>query len=192
MGDSITMPAVRVDLLDASSAPLTVQQYFAGGDPGPIVAALANVPELVGPALGFVGPALGAGAVGVRYKEFAILRASALQECTYCIRAHTTVALDVGLTADEVRALRGEASIAEVFTDARERAMLGWIEALAGSTGPVPDAVWAAAREHWSEAALIEISITVGATMFLNRFATGLHLPTSAPTMERLEQEGMA
>jgi AhpD family alkylhydroperoxidase len=170
---------------------LTAQQYFAGGDPGPIVAALASVPEMLAPTLGFVGAALGAGAVGVRAKEFAILRTSALQGCNYCIHAHTTVALDVGLTPTEVHALRGEVAIDEAFPADRDRALIGWIDALAGATGPVPDDVYASARNHWDEHELVEISITVGATLFLNRFATGLQLPTAPHVLERLAAEGM-
>ena len=182
----------RVELLDASTAPLPAQQYFANGDPGPIVAALATVPELLGPALGFVGPALSAGAIGVRAKEFAILRTSALQGCTYCIHAHTTVSLDVGLTPDEVRALRGELPLEEGFPSPEERALIGWIDALAGATGPIPDDVWTQARAHWGEHDLVEISVTVGATMFLNRFATGFQLPTAPHVLERLAAEGMS
>ncbi|MGB8861622.1 MAG: carboxymuconolactone decarboxylase family protein [Ilumatobacteraceae bacterium] len=182
----------RVELLDAATAPLSAQQYFAGGDPGPIVAALATVPELLGPALGFVGPALSAGAVGVRVKEFAILRTSALQGCTYCIHAHTTVSLDVGLTRDEVLGLRGELPLDEAFPSVAERSLIGWIDALAGATGPVPDDVWADARRYWDEHELVEVSVTVGATMFLNRFATGFQLPTSAQVRERLDAEGLS
>lgn len=181
----------RVELLDASTAPLSAQHYFAGGDPGPIVAALATVPELLGPALGFVGPALSAGSMGVRAKEFAILRTSALQGCTYCIHAHTTVAIDVGLTPQEVRALRGEVPLESGFPLVEERALICWIDALAGATGPIPDDVWILAREHWSEHQLVEISVTVGATMFLNRFATGFQLPTAPHVLERLVAEGM-
>jgi AhpD family alkylhydroperoxidase len=98
----------RIDLLDPSTAPISVRSFFDGGDPGPIVGALAHVPELVAPTLAFVGAALGGGAVGPRYKEFAILRTSALQGCQYCIHAHSSVAFDVGLSTDEIRALRGE------------------------------------------------------------------------------------
>jgi AhpD family alkylhydroperoxidase len=182
----------RLELLDASNAPLSVQHYFAGGDPGPIVAALATVPEMVGPALGFIGPALSAAAVGVRAKEFAILRTSALQGCTYCIHAHSAVARDVGLSVDEVKALRGEASVHDTFTDDKERALIGWIDALAGATGPVHDDAWATARSHWSEAELVEISVTVGATMFLNRFATAFQLPSADHVVSRLNEEGLA
>jgi AhpD family alkylhydroperoxidase len=182
----------RVELLDADTAPLPAQPYFSGGDPGPIVAALAAVPEMLAPTLGFVGPALGAGSVGVRAKEFAILRTSALQGCTYCIHAHTTVALDAGLSATEVRGLRNEVAIDEAFSSQADRTLIGWIDALAGQTGAIGDEVWTAARKHWQEYALIEILLTVGATMLLNRFATGLQLPTSAEVLERLNEEGMA
>ncbi len=181
----------RVELLDATTAPITTQAYFAGGDPGPIVAALAHVPELVGPTLGFVGAALGQGAASTRHKEFAILRTSVLQGCRYCIHAHTTVALDVGLSDAEVRTLRGELPVEQGFPEAAEQALIGWIDGLAGATGPVRDEVWASAREHYAEHILMELSITIGATMFLNRFATGFELPTSPEVLARLESENL-
>jgi AhpD family alkylhydroperoxidase len=181
----------RVDLLDASSAPITVREFFADGDPGPIVAALANVPELVAPTLGFVAAALGPGAASTRHKEFAILRASALQGCRYCVHAHSAVSLDVGLSLDEVRALRGEMAVDEVFTDEAERRLIEWIDALAGATGPVPETVWSAATVHWPAHILVELTVTVGATMFLNRFATGLELPSSADVTDRLDAIGL-
>lgn len=180
----------RLELLDQSTAPLIAQAYFAGGDPGPIVAALANVPELLGPTLAFIGAALGNGASSTRHKEFAILRTSALQGCTYCIHAHTTVALDVGLTPAEVRGLRGELSLEEAFPDQAEQHLIRWIDAMAGATGPVPDDVWASARAGTPDHLLAELSVTIGATMFLNRFATGFQLPTAAGVLERLESEG--
>ena len=182
----------RTQLLDIDQAPITAQQYFADGDPGPIVAALATVPELLGPTLNFVGAALGPGSVSVRAKELAILRTSVLQGCRYCIHAHTAVALDVGLSTDEIRGLRGDIVLEDAFPQMAERALIGWIDALAGATGPIPDDVWDAAREHWPEHALVELTVTVGATMFLNRLATGLELPTSDQVSARLSQAGLA
>ena len=182
----------RVDLLDGDSAPITVREFFAGGDPGPIVAALANVPELLGPTLGFIGPALGAGSTGVRAKEFAILRTSALQGCRYCVDAHTTVALDVGLTDDEVRALRGELELGDAFDAERDLALIAWIDATAGTTGPVADDVHERVSAHWDDHELVELSVTIGATLFLNRFATGFELPTSPDVRRRLDEHGMS
>ena len=57
---------------------------------------------------------------------------------------------------------------------------------------PIPDDVWAEARAHWAEHELVEVAVTVGATMFLNRFATGLQLPTSPQVLERLTAEGLS
>lgn len=181
----------RIELLDLDTAPMLAREYFAGGDPGPIVAALANVPELVGPTLRFVGAALGDGAVSTRHKEFAILRTSALLGCQYCIHAHSAVALDVGLSSVEVRALRGEVPIEDALSDPAERALLTWIDAMAGASGAVPDDVWAAARQHFDDHLLVELSVTIGATMFLNRFATGFQLPTSAGVSARLDAEDL-
>lgn len=189
-GEDGGMP--RIELLDETTAPMTAQGYFANGDPGPIVAALANVPELLGPTLGFVGAALGPGAASTRHKEFAILRTSALLGCRYCIHAHTAVALDVGLSADEVRALRGEVPLAETFADPAEVALIRWIDAMAGSVGPIADEIWSAARAAWADHLLVELSVTIGATMFLNRLATGFELPTSEATLTRLERDGFA
>lgn len=182
----------RVDLLDATTAPLLAQAYFAGDDPGPIVAALANVPELLAPTLAFLGTALGDGAASTRHKEFAILRTSVLQGCSYCISAHTAVALDVGLGAEEIRALRGDLAVETVFSDTGERALIRWIDAMAGATGPVPGDVWVAVCEHWSAHVLVELSVTIGATLFLNRLATGFELPSSPATAQRLEAAGLA
>lgn len=181
----------RVELLDAAAAPISAQSWYAAGDPGPIVAALATVPELLKPTLGFVGAALGNGAATTRHKEFAILRTSVLQGCRYCIQSHSAVSLDVGLTADEIRALRGDVQLAAAFPDVAERALIGWIDAVAGATGPIPDDVWESARASWPEHVLVELTVTIGATMFLNRFATGFELPTSETVLERLESAGL-
>lgn len=182
----------RIELLDDETAPIPVKQFFADGDPGPIVAALANVPEMVAPTLGFIGAALGAGSTGARAKEFAILRTSALQSCQYCINAHTTVALDVGLASDEVKALRGELELADAFSEEADLALIAWIDANAGATGPIADDIYDRAHRHWDEHTLIELSITIGATLFLNRFATGFELPTSPEVFTRLAAEGLS
>jgi hypothetical protein len=66
-----------------------------------------------------------------------------------------------------------------------------WIDAMAGATGPVPDDVWDAARRSFADHLLVELSVTIGATMLLNRLATGFELPTSIGVLERLERDGL-
>ncbi len=181
-----------VELIDPQTAPLLLRDLFAGGDPGPIVGALAQVPELCQATLPFVGAALGPSHVPLRWKEIAILRTSALLGCRYCVDAHTVVALDAGLDHDEVATLRCELPDTSRFTDPTEAALVAWIDAVATGRGPVPEAIGTEVRRHVDDHTIVELTVTVGATMFLNRFATALELPTSPETLARLASEGFA
>lgn len=179
------MPAVR--LLDAEQAPLLARPFYANGDPGPIVAALAQVPELLEVALPFIGVALGPSAVSWRSKELVIVRTSALLDCRYCVQTHTVVALDAGLSKAQIRALCGETPVAGAFGDRRELALLRWVDVVAGERGPVPPEVGRAMHAHWDDHEIVELTVLVGATMLLNRFATAMELPVAAETLRRLD-----
>lgn len=180
----------RVDLVDAARAPLSARPLFASGDPGPLVAAWAQVPELLDVALPFVGMVLGASSIPARPKELVILRTSALQQCRYCVDAHTEVAIDTGLSPLEVGALRDERPIAAAFTDRAELALLAWTDRVACGPGPVPDDVADEFRRHWADHEVVELTMLVGTTLLLNRFATSLQLPTSPRALARLRALG--
>ena len=185
-------PAARVRLLDAASAPLPTRPYFADGDPGPIAASLAHVPDLLPAAMSFIGAALGGSWLQARTKEIVILRVSALAGCRYCTAAHTVAALDSGLTREQVRSLRGELPLAPVFDDAADLAVIGWSDAVhAGSELDL-----AAAHEllaaHFEDGAVVELTVCATATLMLNRYATSLALPTAPQTLSRLASEGLA
>lgn len=186
---SRSAPAVR--LITADEAPLLLSDVFAGGDPGPIVAALAQVPELCQATLPFIGAALGASWVPIRLKEITILRTSALLGCRYCVDAHTVVAHDVGFDADQLCALRAESPAVHRFSDLTEAAVLRWVDVVAGNVGPLDPAEAADLGRFLPDHAIVELTVTVGATMFLNRFATALNLPSSPETLERLAGFGM-
>lgn len=179
-----------ITLLDEATAPLLVRDLWAGGDPGPIAAALAQVPELCDVALPFLGAALGASAVSVRRKEIAIVRTSANLACRYCTDTHTVVGAEQGLTSDELHALRGDRDLEEVFTDRAELALIAWVDALSTETGPVNPLVAVTAKGLLGDHQLVELTVTVGATMLLNRLATGLQLPVSTETETNLTELG--
>ncbi|MGQ0775958.1 MAG: carboxymuconolactone decarboxylase family protein [Pseudonocardiales bacterium] len=178
-------------LIGPSQAPLLARPYYADGDPGPIVAALAQVPELLVVAIPFISTALGPSAIDWRTKEIVIVRTSALAGCRYCVQSHTVVALDAGLSRAEVVALRGEAAIPDSFDDPRELALLRWIETVAGGSGPVDKTVRNTMRRHWSDHEVVELTTVIGVTLMLNRFATALELPTGDATLDRLAAAGL-
>lgn len=187
---AVTDPA-GFEVIGPGQVPLLARPYFADGDPGPIVAALAQVPELLEAAMPFLGAALGPSGIDLRTKEIVIVRTSALAGCRYCVRAHTVVALDAGLSRDEVCALRGETPVADGFSDPREAALLAWIDRVAGP-GPVDDVARWQVRRFWADHEVVELTTVIGATLLLNRFATALALPSSGATLSRLAAEGLA
>ena len=178
--------------ITADQAPLLVRGYFAGGDPGPITATMAHVPELLEVAMPFLGAALGASSISFRTKEIVILRTSCVMACRYCIDSHTPVALDADLTPEQVRALRSEPgyTVDAHFADARDLALIAWTDAVAGGRGRVDDATTAAMTAAFAEHEVVELTMLTGATLLLNRYASSLRLPVGDETIARLGAAG--
>jgi alkylhydroperoxidase family enzyme len=82
----------------------------------------------------------------------------------------------------------------EAFRDPGELALLDWVDAVALGPGPVPTAAREALRSRVGDPApaLVELTLLVGATVMLNRFCTGLDLPTPPGVVARLAAEGLA
>jgi AhpD family alkylhydroperoxidase len=186
----ILKPFVRA--LSEVDAPLLAKRFYGGGDPGPIAATMAHVPELLETALPFIGGALSPSAIDFRTKEIVILRTSVLLQCRYCIDSHTPVALDSGLSHAETSALRNEDEPLNVFASPRERALISWNDAVAGTVGRIDPAVRAEFAAHFAEHEIVELTLLIGATMLLNRYATSLELPVHPDTLIRLAKEGFA
>ncbi len=183
----------RVELLGADDAPLVARRYYDEGDPGPIVAALAQVPELLGVTLAFVGAVLGPSSIDGRTKELVILRTSAVSLCRYCVDSHSVVALDTGVVHGEVVALRNvEPAWTATFADPREAALLGWVDAVASGRGPVTDESSARFKAEFADHEVVELTLLIAATLMLNRFCTALDLPTATAVLDRLRRERLA
>jgi len=189
--DAYSLTNVIVTPVDAAQAPLLARPHYRAQGTGPIVTSLAHVPEALEVTMPFIATVLGPSAIAARTKELVILRTSARLQCTYCVQTHSAVALDSNLSIAEVLALRGQASWQEAFAAEDERALLGWVDAVAGSVGAVPAVASAELREHFSEPEVVELTLLCAATVMLNRYCTALELPASAATLQRLASEGL-
>jgi AhpD family alkylhydroperoxidase len=179
-----------VSMLSAEEAPITVKHFFSNGDPGPLVSTFAHVPELLQSVLPFIGNALGPSSIDFRTKEIVILRASALQECNYCVNTHTVVANKAGLNREELLALRGEGSLS-VFDSEKEQVLLRWTDVIALGPQPIEQKLKEKMTVHFDESEIVELTLTIGATVMLNRYATALDLPVSKSHQEFLSKEGL-
>lgn len=98
------------------------------------------------------------------------LRASQLNGCAFCIDMHWKDLRAAGESEQRLYAL--DAWRETPFYSDRERAALAWTEAVTFITeGHVPDAVYAQAREQFTEAELANLTLAVVAINGWNRLA---------------------
>ena len=102
--------------------------------------------------------------------ELVKMRASQINGCAYCLDMHSKDARAAGETEQRLYVL-GAWREAPFYTP-RERAALAWTEAvtLIGEAG-VSDELFATAREHFSDAELVSLTMAVVAINGWNRLA---------------------
>jgi AhpD family alkylhydroperoxidase len=108
--------------------------------------------------------------------ELVKIRASQINGCAFCLVMHTNEARRHGETDDRMHLLNAWHE-APGFSP-RERAALGWVEALTlVSETHVPDEVYDEARSHFSEKELVDLTVAVLAINNWNRVAIAFRAP---------------
>ncbi|MGO4263419.1 carboxymuconolactone decarboxylase family protein [Lysobacter sp. TAB13] len=106
------------------------------------------------------------------------VRISQINGCAYCLRLHTEEAVEHGETHRRLHLLR---VWAEGPFSARERAALGWAEAItAVNLGPVSDEVYARTREHFSDRDLVSLTFAAISMNAWNRLGIAFRKPDPA------------
>ena len=99
--------------------------------------------------------------------------------CAYCIDMHTKDARAAGESEQRLYAL--SAWHETPFFTVRERAALAWTEALTlVSENGVPDELFRATREHFSERELVDLTMAVVAINGWNRIAISFRPPVGS------------
>ncbi|HTL44378.1 MAG TPA: carboxymuconolactone decarboxylase family protein [Vicinamibacterales bacterium] len=105
-----------------------------------------------------------------RLLELVKTRASQINGCAYCIDMHTKDARAEGETEQRLYGLSAWRET-PFYTD-RERAALEWAEALTLiSENDVPDSLYEAVRQHFSETELVNLSMAIITINGWNRLA---------------------
>ena len=104
--------------------------------------------------------------------ELVKTRASQINGCAYCIDMHTKDARKAGETEQRLYGLTAWRETS--YYTQRERAALAWTEALTLiSENEIPDSLYEATREHFSETELITLTMAIIAIKGWNRLAIG-------------------
>ena len=113
---------------------------------------------------------ISAGTLPIGLKELVKMRVSQINGCAFCIDLHVGVARKHGETD---RRLHLVAAWREAgLFDARERAALAWAESLTrlAQTQDVPDSLYDELTAQFTEAEIVELTLTVVAINGWNRF----------------------
>jgi AhpD family alkylhydroperoxidase len=133
------------------------------------------VPELY-QAMIALDAAVSASDLDARVQELVKIRASQINGCAYCLDMHTKDALAAGERHERLHVLAGWRE-APTWFDERERAALAFAEAVT-QIGPhgVPDEVFDAAAEEFSESELGALLFVVMTVNAWNRLAVTSHM----------------
>lgn len=100
--------------------------------------------------------------------EFVKLRASLLNGCHFCIDMHTAELKKIHETPDRIASLADWRNT-DIYTQ-RERAALAFAEAITNiQDGHVPDAVFDAVREHFTEKETVDLAWAIAQINAWNR-----------------------
>ena len=107
-----------------------------------------------------------------RFIHLIKLRASQINGCAYCVDMHVKESRHDGLSEQWIN-LMCVWRESPVY-DVRERALLGWVDAVTdiARTG-APDEAYAALKENFSEKEMTDITVAIGAINVWNRLAVG-------------------
>ena len=120
--------------------------------------------------------AVNASGLEATLQELIKLRVSQINGCAFCIDMHFREAKAKGEKEERLYLLDAWRE-SPVYTD-REMAALAWAEAVTlVSQTHVPDDVFAAARKHFDEAELVNLTLAVVAINGWNRFSISFRVP---------------
>lgn len=137
---------------------------------------VANVPGL---ALGFAAllkPLMDEGALVGWYKELIATRIASLNQCDYCISAHSYLAGQRGATPEQVASY--DSFETGPFTE-KEKAGFRYAGLLHTSGNAIDDAAFAAIRLHFTTPEIIELTAVAAAFEFFPRFNSALRIPVT-------------
>jgi AhpD family alkylhydroperoxidase len=104
--------------------------------------------------------------------ELVKMRASQINGCAFCIHMHSREAIAAGETAERLMLLDAWRE-SPLFTE-RERAALAWTEALTLiSQTHAPDEVYEQVKAQFSDAELVNLTLSITTINAWNRFSIG-------------------
>ncbi len=119
-----------------------------------------------------LGKTIGGSGLEPLLRELVMTRASQMNGCTYCMHHHIADARKFGETEDRLHLLSAWRE-SRLYSE-RERAALGWTEALTlVSETHAPDDAYEAVRRNFTEEEQVKLTLLIGQVNAWNRIRIG-------------------
>ena len=157
----------RLSFVDPETAPEPIREALSQLPPLNIFKMMAHAETCMRPALSLGGAILSKQELGARERELLILHAAKLEGGEYEWIQHVPIALAAGASQAQIDALDAGDLTADCY-DERDRALLAFSKQVIENVR-VDDAIFAAAKSHFSEREIVESILTIGFYMMMAR-----------------------
>jgi len=129
---------------------------------------MARVPEAFAAFMPFYSGVIEHGTVERKYKELAYLKASLINGCEYCFRAHSSSGKKNGVTDAQIQGLaffhRSPAF------DAQEKAVLLYADRVTRGAAAIRPNALNELKQYFNEDQIVELTLVIAMANFTNRF----------------------
>jgi uncharacterized peroxidase-related enzyme len=133
---------------------------------------MARAPEVLANFLPFYTAVIEHGTVERKYKELAYLKASLINGCEYCHRAHSASGKKNGVTDDQIKAL-AFFHRSPLF-DAKEKAVILYAERVTRGASAIRPPALEELKQYFNDDQIVELTLAVCVANFTNRFNDAL------------------
>jgi uncharacterized peroxidase-related enzyme len=133
---------------------------------------MARVPEAFAAFLPFYTAVIEHGTVERKYKELAYLKASLINGCEYCFRAHSASGKKNGVTDEQIKAL-AFFHRSPLF-DAQEKAVLLYAERVTRGASAIRPPALNELKQYFNDDQIVELTLAACVANFTNRFNDAL------------------
>jgi uncharacterized peroxidase-related enzyme len=129
---------------------------------------MARVPEAFATFVPFYTAVIEHGTVERKYKELAYLKASLINGCEYCFRAHSASGKKNGVTDDQIKALAFYHR--SPLFDAQEKAVILYAERITRGAAAIRPPALNELKQYFSDDQIVELTMVACMPNFTNRF----------------------
>jgi uncharacterized peroxidase-related enzyme len=182
----------RVKDVEIDEVPQDIQPIYRrfAEDYGPFlnqVKVFAHRPTVVKHLMGLMLDLADEAVLPKRYLEIALVVASKLNECTYCVAHHAPRLIDQGLDAETVSSILDPDCPG---LDDVDRLVRDYAIQVTNKPQYIRDGIFDSLREHFSEEQIVELTLRTALCGFFNRFNDALQIDIEDGVLEHMLSKG--